>query len=174
MLEKITNRILLFGGFLLCSGLIAAALIMQYGYELNPCPLCILQRLAFICCGLVFLVGGLHYSFQLNLRQFWQIIYGGLGGIFAMLGGLIAARHIQLQNLPAGQIPECGPGLGFMLEAFPLQQVIGLVLRGSGECAEVQWNWLGLTIPEWSLLWLIFLAGLGFFIAVRKSPGNLS
>ena len=159
-----TNRFPFLAGFLLCAALIAAALYFQLVAGLAPCPLCILQRVAFIAVGVILLFGFLH-----NPRGWGLRVYGGLAGIAALLGVAVAARHVWLQNLPAGQVPECGPGLTFMLEAFPLQKALDLILRGSGECAEVQWTLFGLTMPGWSLLWLVVLAAWSFFIATRRS-----
>ena len=158
-----TNRFLFLSGFLLCAILIAVALYFQYAAGLAPCPLCIVQRVAFMVTGLVLLAGCLH-----NPRGWGRRIYGGIGGVAGLLGVAVAARHVWLQNLPADRVPECGPGLEFMLQAFPLQKVLGLVLRGSGECAEVQWSLLGLSMPGWSLVWLVALVLLCGFIALRR------
>lgn len=79
-----------------------------------------------------------------------------------MTGAGIAARHVWLQNLPADQVPACGPGLAYMLEQFPLMRMLEKVLAGSGECAESAWTFLGLTIPGWSLVWFVLL---GLFLA---------
>ena len=75
-----------------------------------------------------------------------------------------------LQSLPPGEAPECGPGLEYMLGAFPLTEVIGMVLSGSGECAEVQWTFLALSIPEWTLLMFAAFALFGLaLIAIRSA-----
>ncbi len=158
-----TNRLAFLTGFLLCAALIALALYFQHVAGLAPCPLCIFQRVAFIAVGVVCLLGFLH-----NPRGWARRVYGLLAALAALLGAAVAARHVWLQNLPADQVPECGPGLAFMLEAFPLQKVFDLVLRGSGECAEVQWSLLGLSMPGWSLLWLSLLALSGLSIALRR------
>ena len=158
-----TTRPLFLAGFLLCAALIAAAVYFQYAAGLEPCPLCIFQRVAFIAVGVILLAGFLH-----NPRGWGRRVYGGVAGVAALLGAAVAGRHLWLQNLPEGQVPECGPGLAFMLEAFPLQKALGLILRGSGECAEVQWALLGLTMPGWSLVWLVGLMGLSGFILVRR------
>ena len=158
-----TTRPLFLAGFLLCAALIAAAVYFQYAAGLEPCPLCIFQRVAFIAVGVILLAGFLH-----NPRGWGRRVYGGLAGVAALFGAAVAGRHLWLQNLPEGQVPECGPGLAFMLEAFPLQKALGLILRGSGECAEVQWALLGLTMPGWSLVWLVGLVGLSGFILVRR------
>lgn len=157
------TRIIFLAGFVLCAALIGAAMYFQYVAGLAPCPLCILQRVAFIGVGAVLLAGFLH-----GPRGWGRRVYGGVAAAVALAGAGIAARHVWLQNLPAGQTPECGPGLEFMLDAFPLTEALGLILRGSGECAEVQWALLGLTMPGWSLLWLTVLAVASFAVMVRR------
>ena len=157
------TRPIFLAGFVLCAALIAAAMYFQYVAGLTPCPLCILQRVAFIGVGIVSLAGFLH-----NPRRWGRRVYAGVAGVAALLGAGIAARHVWLQNLPAGQTPECGPGLAFMLDAFPLTEALELILRGSGECAEVQWSLLGLSMPGWSLVWLTVLAAGAFFIMLRR------
>ena len=163
MTSRLSHRFAYLIGALLCAALIATALYFQYAAGLQPCPLCILQRVAFIAVGVLLLLGFLH-----NPRGWGRPVYGGLASMSALLGATIAARHMWLQNLPPGQVPECGPDLTFMLEAFPLQKALGLILRGSGECAEVQWSLLGLTMPGWSLVWLLGLALWSLFIAFRR------
>jgi len=139
------------------------AMYFQYVAGLAPCPLCILQRVAFIGVGAVALVAALH-----NPRGWGRRVYAGVAGVVALTGVGVAARHVWLQNLPAGQTPECGPGLAFMLDAFPLTEALALILRGSGECAEVQWSLLGLTMPGWSLLWLTVLLAGALFVMLRR------
>lgn len=163
------TRFLFLAGFLVCAGLIAGALYLQHWVGLAPCPLCILQRVAFIAVGVV-LFGGFVHSVvvggDLGVRA--RRVYAGLAGVAAVLGALVAGRHVWLQSLSADAVPECGPGLDFLLEAFPLRDALGLILRGSGECAEVQWSLLGLTLPGWSLVWLVAFAGLAGFILLRR------
>jgi disulfide bond formation protein DsbB len=72
--------------------------------------------------------------------------------LFSALGLAIAGRQVWLQHLPKDLVPECGPDLGFMLEVFPLMEMIETVLQGSGECAEVQWSFMYLSMPEWMIL----------------------
>lgn len=156
------NRFLFLFGFVLCASLVAAALYSQYVSGLEPCPLCIFQRVAFIGVGVILLVGFLHAPHHWGAR-----IYGYLAAMVALLGAAVAGRHVWLQNLPADQVPECGPGLEYMFEAFPLTKVFELVLRGSGECAEIQWTLFGLSMPMWSLVWLVVLACLCFYIGRR-------
>ena len=133
-------------------GLIAYALFAQHVLGLEACPLCIFQRVAFIAGGLVFLVAGLHRPTGLSVRA-----YGALGLVANGTGAAIAGRHVYIQNLPADQIPACGPGFDYIMDAFPLLEALELVLTGSGECAEVVWSFLGLSMPSWAFVWFVLL-----------------
>ncbi|MEP6634101.1 MAG: disulfide bond formation protein B, partial [Luteimonas sp.] len=73
-------------------------------------------------------------------------------------GLAISARHVWLQHLPPDDVPACGPGLNYMMEAMPFLGVLRKVLTGSGECAKVDWTFLGLSMPEWSSIWFALLA----------------
>ena len=161
ILSRLTPRICYFAGFLICLGLMLFALYLQYYEYQNPCPLCILQRVAFIALGVVFLVGALHRPGRIGAR-----VYALLLSVIALLGISVAARHVWLQHLPKDRVPECGPGLEYMLNRFPLTQALEKIFRGSGECAEAGWTFLSFSIPEWSLLWLILLGLFGVYIAV--------
>lgn len=141
-------------GFAACAALIAYALYTQLADGLQPCPLCIFQRVAFAVLGLVLLVAGLHAPRGDGGRR----AYGVLALLAALAGVAIAGRHVWLQHLPPDQVPMCGPGLDYLLEAMPVAGVIRTVLTGSGECAAVDWTLLGLSMPEWSLLWFVLLA----------------
>ncbi len=141
------QRPLFLAAFLICVALMATALTMQYALKLEPCPLCILQRVFVIALGAIMLVATLHDPGLTGRR-----VYGVLIVVFGVLGMIVAGRHVWLQNLPADRVPECGPGLEYLLDAFPLTEALSLVFRGSGECADVQWIFLGLTIPGWTLV----------------------
>lgn len=146
-----------------CSGLLGFAFYQQYQAFLDPCPLCILQRLGFIWIALVALVAALHHPGRNGGRA-----YGVLAAAGAAFGAAIAGRHLWLQQLPPDQVPECGPGLNYMLDNFPLTEVASKVLFGSGSCAEVHWTFLGLSMPGWTLIWFLAL-GLGtVYMAFRK------
>lgn len=151
-------RILNLAGFLICAALLGYAYILQFVDELEPCPLCIFQRVAFFALGIAFLVAAIH-----NPMNWGRRVYGVVIGVLALVGAGIAGRHVWLQNLPADQVPECGPGLDYMLSAFPLGEMFHTVFAGSGECADVSWAFLGMTIPAWALLWFVVL-GLGGLI----------
>ena len=161
MLSKLTPRLGYLAGFLICGLLFAFALYLQYYEFQNPCPLCILQRIAFIAMMAVFLVGAIH-----GPQRAGACAYSTLLVIIAVIGAGIATRHVWLQHLPKDQVPECGPGLEYMLNKFPFAQVLEKVFRGSGECAEVGWTFLTLSIAEWSLLWFVLLGALAVIVAM--------
>ena len=151
-------------GFLCCAALIGFAIFSQFQWGLQPCPLCIFQRVAFAALGVVFLLGGLFAPRGAGARAFW--------GVFALLAAMvgvgIAGRHVWITHLPADQVPACGPPLSFMMEANPLTDVIRKVLTGSGECAKVDWTFLGMSMPAWSLLWFGLLAAWAAFAGFRR------
>ena len=145
-----TRRPAYFLGAATCAALMAWALWLQYGLGLDPCPLCSLQRMAVLALGVVFLVAGLHNPARLGAG-----IYAGLTLIVGLFGVATAARHVWIQSLPKGEVPECGMGLNYMLETMPLADVLSKVFKGSGECAEAGWYLLGLAIPAWTLVFFI-------------------
>ena len=147
------KRHLNFAGFLACVAMMGFALFSQHVLLLDPCPLCVFQRLAVILLGLVLLVAALHDSGRSGAR-----IYAACAGIVAAGGAAVAGWHVRLQNLPSDEVPSCGPGLGYLVDNFPLSEAISLIFKGSGECAEVAWRFLGLSMPTWVV---ISLLGLG-------------
>jgi disulfide bond formation protein DsbB len=151
-------------GFLACAGLIGFALFSQFHWYLQPCPLCIFQRIAFAALGVVFLLGGLFAPRGATGRRLWGVI-----ALIPALAGIgIAGRHVWLTHLPPDQVPSCGPPLEFMMEASPLGDVVRQVLTGSGECAKVDWHFLGMSMPAWALLWFVLLALWAAIAAFRR------
>lgn len=147
------RRWLNLGGVGIVAALLAYALFAQYVQGYEACPLCIFQRVGMLAVGAVLLVAALHAPRGKGARA-----YGILGVLTAAGGGAISARHIYLQHLPAEDVPACGPGLDYMLEAFPLGEALRMIFTGSGECAEVNWAFLGLAMPTWVLIWFVILA----------------
>ena len=156
---NLSQRVIFLGGFLICAGLIAAALYFQYVEHLEPCPLCIFQRLFVIGAGLILLAGALH-----NPGVLGQRLYGGLIALAAGLGAAVAGRHVWIQNLPFDQLPGCSYDFATMLEKFPWQKTLKLVLKGTGDCAKVDWTLLGLSMPGWTLIFFVGLMGLGMML----------
>lgn len=149
-------------GFLACAGLLAFAYYLEYVERQEPCPLCMLQRLAYIDMMIVFAVAAIHGPARRG-----AIVYSGLIFVLAAMGAAIAARQVWLQHLPPDKVPACGPGLEYMLERFPLAEALQKIFAGSGECAEAGWRFLGLSIAEWSLLWLVVLGVFAVYVALR-------
>lgn len=160
----INNRMLFLAVFLACLALLGFGLVLQHVMHLEPCPLCILQRIAFIAIGATALAAVVH-----NPRRKGGTVYGSLLTFFSVLGGGIAAWQIYLQHLPPGQVPECGPGLDYMLEAMPLAKILPMIFKGSGECAEVTWTFLNLSIAQWALGCFVLFALAGLAVVFRRS-----
>ena len=156
-------------GLLVCVALLGFALYLQYYENQEPCPLCIIQRVAFIVMLGVFAVAAIH-----NPMRGGAIAYSGLIVVIATLGAAVAGRQVWLQNLPPSKVPACGPGLSYMLDRFPLVQALKKILAGSGECAEATWKFFGLTIAGWSLVWFVILGIFAIMIAVNAPSRNVS
>ena len=148
--------------FVCCASLLGFAFYNQYVDYLDPCPLCIFQRVIFFDMGVIALLAAIH-----NPGRLGQQIYAWLLVASATVGAFIAGRHIWLQSLPADEVPECGPGLNYMLENFPLTEVLSTVLRGSGSCAEVIWSFMGMSMPQWTLIWYVGLGLLTLWMLYR-------
>ena len=132
-------------GLVACSSLLAIAYFyFEKKLGLAPCPLCMFQRACLAAIAVVCIFGIL-----IRPKVILSKVFALLAMLFSVLGLGIAGRQVWLQNLPAHLVPECGPDLQFMLDVFPLAQVIQNVLQGSGECAEVQWQFLSLSMPTW-------------------------
>ncbi len=151
-------------GLLACIGMIIIALVFQEYLELIPCPLCIVQRTVVIVLGGIFLLALLQGPISWGRR-----IYGLLLTLTSLAGIVVAGRHTWLQHLPPEKVPECGPGLEFWMKNLPANEVLQKVFQGSGECAEVVWIFLSLSIPEWSLIafGLFLLYSLKLLIVAR-------
>jgi protein dithiol:quinone oxidoreductase len=154
-------------GFMMCVVMIGTALFFfQRFLGLEPCPLCILQRVVVMSLGMVLLVAAIH-----GPNGWGNRIYGGLITLISGSGAAIAGRHVWLQSLPADQVPECGPTLDYILETFPLSKALQLVLHGSGECAKVEWQFLGLSIPGWTLIAFSGFILFGLMLLLRRRSG---
>lgn len=159
MIFAICNpRICFAAGFLACCGMLATGAYLQLVVGLEPCPLCISQRLAILSTGLVFLIGAIHGSSHR--------MYAGLATLTSLIGAGISTRHVWLQHLPKDQVPECGPGLEYVFKNFPLSDTIKMMLSGTGECAEIDASFLGLSLPGWTLVAFLILAS--FSLTIMK------
>jgi protein dithiol:quinone oxidoreductase len=152
-------------GFLACAALLAYAYYAQFVLHLEPCPLCIFQRIGVFALGVIFLIAALH-----DPGAFGRRMYALLLSLAALATVGIALRHLYIQNLPPGSVPACGASLDFMLKVFSLSEVLVKVLTGSGECAKVTWEFLGLAMPAWVLISAAVLGGFGVWVNLRRQP----
>lgn len=126
------------------------ALIMEHGFNMDPCPLCLMQRVWIFFAALMAYLSLLHNP-RLGIYPLLTIICAAVGAYFSF-------KQLHLQSLPADQVPACGPDLNYMFEVFPLSEVITAMTQGTGDCAKVNFRFLGLTLPGWSLLAYIGIA----------------
>jgi disulfide bond formation protein DsbB len=148
--------------FLLCLGLISFGLYLQHEEGLIPCPMCILQRYAFTSCGILSLFATLFANSKISTK-----VFGGAVGIFSLMGASIAARHVWLEHYPP-EVFDCGADLEFMVNTFPVGEALPMIFRGTGDCSQVLWSFLGLSIAEWSLIWFAVITILSTTILVSR------
>jgi protein dithiol:quinone oxidoreductase len=149
-------------GFLACVALLAYAYYAQFELHLEPCPLCIFQRIGVLAIGVAFAVAAAHDPAVWGRR-----VYAALIALASAATIGVAARHIYVQHAPPGSIPACGASLDFMLKVFPLTDVLVKVLTGSGECAKVNWRFLGLAMPDWVLIAALTLGAFGVWANLK-------
>ncbi len=160
---RITTRAAFALGALACMLLLGFGYFLEHVKGLEPCPLCLLQRGFFYAVLDTFFIAAVH-----DPKGRGAMVYGAIGFLFAVGGAAVASRQVWLQHLPADKVPQCGPDLEFMLENFPLSQTLKKLVAGTGECAVVDWTFLGLSIAEWSLAWFVALALYAAWLAVRS------
>jgi disulfide bond formation protein DsbB len=153
-----------------CYQLLIAAFYFQYVEGMKPCPLCIFQRVIVFILGLLFFIQALHRPI---LSDIWSVFYNSFGLLTSIIGFGISARHAYLQSLPADEIPACGPSLNYLIEMLSFYEVFDVVLKGSGECAEVSWRLLGLSMPMWMFLFfgsliMLYIGRFWIKISLRK------
>ena len=149
-------------GFLICLGVLGWAYYLQYGMELEPCPLCIIQRVCYAGMGLVFLVAMFH-----NPGRAGAAIYAILQLLIGGFGAAVAMRQVWIQSLAKGEVPSCGMSLEYMLDTLPLTETVRKVFEGSGECAEKAWVFLHLSVAGWSLVFFIAMVVASFALIRR-------
>lgn len=158
--------------FILCLVLLAVALYMEHVMGLDPCPLCIVQRVVFIILGLICLAAVLHNPVPpaaSHKRPVSSRIYGLLITLTAAFGVAIAGRQVWLQHQPADQLPSCLPSLDYMMDVLPFQEMLRLVFSGTADCAAVTWTFLGLSIAEYTLIAFIGFVLFGLLQLLRKN-----
>ncbi len=157
--RRATNGI----GATLVAGLLAYALFTQYVQGLQPCNMCLLQRLAVAAVGVVFLLATIHHP-----RTWMARVYALLLGLCAAAGVALAARQVWMQAQPMGSLPSCGADVYTLFDLLPVHQVVLTVWNGGGECQAVTWSRWGLSMAGWVLLSLVALGLLGVFNNARR------
>lgn len=165
MTKLLQPRLVYLYVFLFCAALLGVAMYMEHVMMLEPCPLCIMQRVFYIAAGLVALAAFIH-----NPVARGKVIYGSLATLMSAIGGGFAIRQIYLQHLPEDQVPACGPSLSYMMDNFPMKDVLAVMFSGDGNCAEVVWRdpVIGMNIAEWSLVCFIILTATCAWQTLRK------
>jgi protein dithiol:quinone oxidoreductase len=152
-------------GLLACAALLAYAYYAQFVLHLEPCPLCIFQRLGVLAIGVIFAIAAAHDPAGWGRR-----VYAALLALAALATIGIAMRQLYIQSLPPGSVPACGASLEFLLKVFPLTDVLVKVFSGSGECAKIDWRFFGLAMPAWVLIAAFALGAWGLWANVRRRP----
>lgn len=160
----LASRLAYFVGFFASFGLVALALVIQTQYKLEPCPLCISQRIVFMGLGLLFLIAAIHHP----QKPVWVKLYALLQTLTALGGAGVAIRHWYLQVHKDEMLVDCGVGFDYMFDNFPLRKALTLVFRGTGDCATIDWTFLGLSIPQLALIAFLTVAGYSVLLAKKR------
>lgn len=164
MLSKISSRTLFLMIFLFCCGLMATGYVMEHVFDLEPCPLCMTQRVFIVLAGCFALIACLHNPLRRGSR-----IYSWLVALMAVTGAGFSIRQLYLQSLPADKVPACGPSVEYILETFPLNKALQMMLKGDGNCAEVLWTFMGISIPGWTLVAFMMIVASALYLALRPA-----
>lgn len=150
-------------GFFVCAALLAYAYYEQFALGVEPCPLCIFQRIAFIALGVIFLVAALQ-----NPRATGRRAYAIALLLAAAVGVSIAARHLWVQSQPPDPMAGCAPGWNYMVENFPIGKVLKMAFTGEADCARVNWAFLGMAMPFWTLVCYVLLGAGALWSGFRR------
>jgi disulfide bond formation protein DsbB len=163
------RRLINFAGAAACLGMLAYAFYTQFAQGLEPCPLCIFQRITVATLGIFFLIAAIHNP----RRPAGAWAYTALIAVAALMTIGVAGRHVYIQSQPAGSIPACGAPINVLLQMFHVWQVVAKVLHAGGECAVVNWTFLGLSMPAWVLFCALILGGAGAIANIPRRPPAL-
>lgn len=157
------TRQLNLAGFLACVGMMAYALYAEHYLLLAPCPLCVFQRMSVIVLGIIFLIAALHNPAGWGRHVYTSLILAATGS-----GVGVAGRHVWLQNLPPDQVPACGAGYDYIMDTLPFTEALSVIFTGSGECATIDWQFLGLTMPAWVVISVAVVGSAGIWNNLRR------
>jgi protein dithiol:quinone oxidoreductase len=148
--------------FAACAALMGYAYYAEHVLHLEPCPLCMLQRVGIVLLGVAFLL-----AFAADPRGWGRWLFAAGIALLALATMGVAARHLYVQSLPPGTLPSCGAPLEVMLRYAPWREVLAKVLTGSGECAKIEWRFLGLSMPGWVLIAAAALGATGVWANLK-------
>lgn len=162
-----TLRISYFLGFLACVSLYGYSIYLQMEAGLRPCPLCVLQRFSLFLLAFSFLI-----AFFVRVHtKIGQLIAGFFTSLFSILGILFAGRQVWLQHSSTAPNETCAASLQYILQALPFDEAVKNILRGSAECTQVGWQFLSLSLSEWSLVcFVVFLLLSLWQMAIKIKP----
>jgi disulfide bond formation protein DsbB len=160
--SQLSPRLVFLALFAFCTGLLGYGLYLQHYRGLEPCPLCILQRYAFVCILLIALLGGLF-----NPRGILLKLWSGVIVVAAIAGGSVSIRQSWLQHNPP-EVSTCGPDLNYMISHFPLSDTLPKLFHGEGDCSKVDWSLLGLSMAEWALVCFVLIVAVSIWQIVRR------
>ena len=164
MLQSLTPRLVFFGlAVMAVIAMLFAWAYLERTLGLPPCPLCMTQRVFVVLWGVIALVAALHNPARTGRR-----IYATLCALAALAGAAVAVRHVWIQHLPPDQVPACGPSLEYMLDTLPFSETVSMVLMGDGDCAAIHWTFLGLSIPEQTLVMAAVVLAICLWQIFRK------
>ena len=149
--------------FLLVGALIGYAAYSIKILGLEACTLCITQQFFYCVIGVTSFVAFLHNPLGPLVR-----LYSGFIFLCAIAGAWIAGRQVWLQSLPEDEVPLCGPPLEYIIDVFPFADVLNALFMGDGNCAEIPWQFLGLSMAGWSFIWFGVIIILSL-LAIKKA-----
>lgn len=152
-------------GFGVCAGMMAYALYSQHVLGLEPCNLCIFQRMAVIALGFIFLIAAIHRPASEAISKAYAVAIG----LATAAGAGTAARHVYVQNQPLDEMATCAPGLDYLFDTFSINEVMSKVFLGSGRCDDIDWTFLGLSMPTWVLINILIVGGAGIWWNWRRA-----
>ena len=149
--------------FIFCVAMTATALFMEHVMGLQPCYLCITQRVFVLLIAALALVAVFHNPAQTGAR-----VYAALVAAAALGGSFFSGKQLWLQSLPEDQVPACGPPADYLFDVLDFSEALSLLLQGDGNCAEVQWTFLGVSIPGWTMVGFVLIILLALVTAIRR------
>ncbi len=148
-----------------CVGLLAYGLYLQHVVGLVPCPMCIVQRYALVLVAIIAALTGAIGRKSLQMAGSLLMLAVAVAGF----GAFTAARQSWLQWFPP-EVASCGRDFYGMIETFPLQRVVPMIFKGSGDCTKIDWTFLGLSIANWSFLWFVAVALVALLLIFSRGP----